>query len=688
MYKNENVSKMKRLFFVLALSGLFACTACAPKGVVPGVFEKEKPGAELLRKAESSFKEERLDAAFSFYQDYISRYPDGEMVPEALIQMGIIKGRQENYAQAVSHFKDVMKSYPESEYAGEAGAEKLSVLYDAGDFEAVIRQAAAVFSYELSREAYVRAGLSVGDAYMALDLPREAYFAFLKAFDRAKEKKAEKKVLPRLKTAVSRLPVDLLKAELARLDGRPPSGCLTYHVGRNYAAQGNLGDAMVTWADFLDRYPDHELAEAAKERLEEIKTSGAADQVNVGCLLPLTGRYGEYGNQALHGLEMALSISGQNASNRPIHLIVADTASDPEQARKAVDELNEKRVTAIIGPIATSEAAAKAAQEHGIPIITLTQSSGIPEIGEFVFRNFITPQMQVRTLARYAAETLGIDRFAVLYPDENYGETFMNLFWDELLERKASVVGLEDYNPAHTDFSVSIKKLAGLYYDVPADIEAKTRIGPLEHQPSPFEDLWGIGGDDSGPDAETRSEADLAPYIRGLFGDGISDPEEEPQPIVDFKAVFLPDSPEKAGLIIPQLAYYDINDVYLLVTNLWHSDKFIEMAPRYVQGAICPSGFYAESRSDAVRRFVDEFRRVYGEEPDFFEAIGFDTAMMLIDLLDHSPYFGRTYIREQLPAMPPYDGITGKTRFDDTGEVIKELYLLKVSGRRFVEVSF
>ncbi|MFP4573195.1 MAG: penicillin-binding protein activator [Desulfobacterales bacterium] len=679
---------MKRLFFVLALSGLFACTACAPKGVVPGVFEKEKPGAELLRKAESSFKEERLDAAFSFYQDYISRYPDGEMVPEALIQMGIIKGRQENYAQAVSHFKDVMKSYPESEYAGEAGAEKLSVLYDAGDFEAVIRQAAAVFSYELSREAYVRAGLSVGDAYMALDLPREAYFAFLKAFDRAKEKKAEKKVLPRLKTAVSRLPVDLLKAELARLDGRPPSGCLTYHVGRNYAAQGNLGDAMVTWADFLDRYPDHELAEAAKERLEEIKTSGAADQVNVGCLLPLTGRYGEYGNQALHGLEMALSISGQNASNRPIHLIVADTASDPEQARKAVDELNEKRVTAIIGPIATSEAAAKAAQEHGIPIITLTQSSGIPEIGEFVFRNFITPQMQVRTLARYAAETLGIDRFAVLYPDENYGETFMNLFWDELLERKASVVGLEDYNPAHTDFSVSIKKLAGLYYDVPADIEAKTRIGPLEHQPSPFEDLWGIGGDDSGPDAETRSEADLAPYIRGLFGDGISDPEEEPQPIVDFKAVFLPDSPEKAGLIIPQLAYYDINDVYLLGTNLWHSDKFIEMAPRYVQGAICPSGFYAESRSDAVRRFVDEFRRVYGEEPDFFEAIGFDTAMMLIDLLDHSPYFGRTYIREQLPAMPPYDGITGKTRFDDTGEVIKELYLLKVSGRRFVEVSF
>lgn len=681
---------MKRLFLALALIGLFACAACAPKGGVPGIFEKEKPGAELFRQAEENFKEKRLNTAFSFYQQYISEYPQGEMVPKALIQMGIIKGRQKKYAQAVSRFKEVMNQYPESEFAGAAGAQMLSVLYDAGDFEAVIQRAAAVFSYELSQETYIRAALTTGDAYMALELPREAYFAFLKAFQRAGKKKGEKDVLPRLEAAISRLPMDLLKSESARLKERPPSGYLTYHVGRQYAAQGNPGDAMATWADFLDRYPNHELAEAANKRLEELKASGAADQVKIGCLLPLTGNYEAYGDQALNGLEVALSVSRQNAdSTRPIHLIIADTASDPEQARKAVEELNEQGVTAIIGPIATARAAAESAQEYGIPIMTLTQSSGIPEIGEFVFRNFITPEMQVRTLAGYAVETLGIERFAVLYPDENYGETFMHLFWDELLAREASVVGLEDYNPNYTDFSDSIKKLAGLYYDVPADIEAQTLIGPLDRQPSPFEALWGIGEDDRGPDAGRGrgSEAGPAPYIPGLFGDRISDPEKAPDPIVDFKAVFIPDSPEKAGLIIPQLAYYDINRVYLMGTNLWHSDRFIQMAPRHVQGAICPSGFYAESRSDSVRRFVEAFQAVYGKAPDFIEAISFDTAMMLMDLLNRAPYFGRNYIQQQLAAMPPYDGITGKTRFDDAGEVIKELYLLKVRGDRFVEVG-
>jgi ABC-type branched-subunit amino acid transport system substrate-binding protein len=658
---------MKRLFLALALGGLLMCTACAPKGGVPGIFEKEKPGAELLRSAEANFKEERLNTAFSFYRQYVTQYPDGGMVPEALLHMGIIRGQQEKYAQAVSHFKEVMGEYPQSDFAGRAGVEMLAVLYDAGDFKAVIRQAADVFSYELARAEYTRAGLIAGDAYMALDLPREAYYAFLRAFQRAGKKRAEKDVLSRLKAAISRLPMDMLKAELTRLGDQPPSGYLMYHVGKNYVAEGNLGDAMATFSGFLDRYPDHELAESAERRLEELKASGAADQINIGCLLPLTGRYAAFGNQALDGLETALSISSKSEMERPMHLIVEDTASEPEQAKKAAKRLNEKRVAAIIGPIATARAAAESAREFGIPIITLTQASGIPEIGEFVFRNFITPDMQVRTLASYVTESLGINRVAFLYPDEPYGETFMNMFWDALLAREASVVGLEDYNPARTDFSDSIKKLVGLYYDTPSDITAETRIGPVEQQPSPFEALFGIDG---------------------MFDLGPSEPDDEPEPIVDFKAVFIPDSPEKAGLMIPQLAYYDINDVYLLGTNLWHSDRLIRMARQHLQGAICPSGFYAGSRSEPVRRFVYQFKQVYGEAPGFIEAISFDTAMMLIDLLNRSPYFGRSFIREQLSVMPPYDGITGKTRFDETGEVVKELYLLKVAGNRFVEIDY
>jgi len=120
---------------------------------------------------------------------------------------------------------------------------------------------------------------------------------------------------------------------------------------------------------------------------------------------------------------------------------------------------------------------------------------------------------------------------------------------------------------------------------------------------------------------------------------------------------------------------------------LWHSDRFIQMARQHVQGAVCTSGFFAGSRAAPVKAFVETYKAVYGTDPSFIEAISFDTTKMLTDLLQEFPYFGRSYIRDRLAAMPPYDGITGRTRFDESGEAIKDLYLLKVVGDRFVEVE-
>ena len=641
-----------------------------------------------MQSAELNFKDKRYNTAFSFYEKYISRYPEGEMVPDALLQMGVIKGRQKRYAEAAAHLTQVMRKYPQTPYAPQAGVEMMAVLNEAGDFEAVVRQAADVFSYGLDEKQFTRAGLITGDAYMALNLPQEAYFAFLRTYRQAGRKAAAEDVMPRLKAAINLLPVEKIRNELARLDGRPPSGYLMYHLASNYVGAGHIGDAIGVFSDFVDRYPDHELAGKAETRLAELKASGLADQVNIGCLLPLTGRYETFGNQALRGIELALSMPMAAELEPPLNLIIADTASDPEQAAKAVEMFNEKQVAVIIGPIATAEAAAEAAQANEIPIITLTQASEIPKIGQYVFRNFITPEMQVSTLSAYASETLGVDQFAMLYPDEPYGKTFMNMFWDELLARNASVVGLEAYNPAHTDFSDPIKKLVGLYYDVPEDIAKDAKIGPVARQQSPFEAFWGIGGNDQSQDYGSRLEAPLMPYLNKLPGEAESDPDEEPDPVVDFRAVFIPDSPEKAGLILPQLAYYDVNDVYLLGTNLWHSDRFIQMAPHHVQGAICTSGFFAGSRSASVKEFVEKFKSVYASEPSFIEAISYDTAKMIADVLQNFPYFGRSYIQAQLAEMPPYDGITGKTRFDETGEAIKDLYLLRVAGRRFVEVEY
>ena len=166
-----------------------------------------------------------------------------------------------------------------------------------------------------------------------------------------------------------------------------------------------------------------------------------------------------------------------------------------------------------------------------------------------------------------------------------------------------------------------------------------------------------------------------------------SEKEEDPEAFVDFDAIFIPDSPKAAGLIIPQLAFYDVRDVYLLGTNLWHSNTLIKMAPQYVQGAIMPDGFFAGSAAPAVQDFVKTFEDTYEEKPGFIEAIVYDSAMMLFSVLIQPDLRFKTELKNELLNLVDFSGITGPTYFDENGEAQKQLYLLKVKGRRFVELE-
>ena len=44
---------------------------------------------------------------------------------------------------------------------------------------------------------------------------------------------------------------------------------------------------------------------------------------------------------------------------------------------------------------------------------------------------------------------------------------------------------------------------------------------------------------------------------------------DSPQPVINFQALYIPDGPERVGMLAPQLAYYDITGVTLLGTSLW-----------------------------------------------------------------------------------------------------------------------
>jgi branched-chain amino acid transport system substrate-binding protein len=652
------------IFFVTAVLFLWACV---PK-MAPVRLD---PADALFSRAEKMLQAESYPEALDAYGEYLERFPDRPLADAALMKLGSVYAILGDNEKARSAYERLIAEYPESIFVPDAGIEMLTTYYNQGYYEDVITEAADLIEVFVSGAHLLRVYVLLGDTYMAIGAPKDAVYYYILAVSQAGEPEKET-ILITLKDALQHLGSEDLVDLTDPLKDDVPKGYLMFQLGLNYTEEEKYNEALKVLSAFIEKFPVHENVQQAKSLLASIHKKSVYSRYTIGCLLPLSGPYKIYGNRALTAVELALNQFSANNSGPSIKVIIKDTASDPAKAAMAVKELYDENVAAIIGPLITAESAATAAQNKGIPIITLTQKDNITRIGDYVFRNFITPGKQVETLVSFVVDALGVKKFAILYPDEKYGTTFMNLFWDQVIAHGGSVVGVESYNPTHTDFADPIKKLVGLYYKVPEDLK--------------IPDL--AADDQESNESVTDSTTDPLMASPGEDDENIETEEnEKPEAIVDFDAIFIPDAPTKAGLVIPQLAFYDVTDTYLLGTNLWHSDRLITMARRYVQGAVVPDGFFAEDASENVKNFVGIYQKVFDQKPGFIEAVTYDTAMILFQMVSRPDIRFRSTLKNELERLTDFQGVTGLTSFDNEGDVRKRLYLLQIKGNRFFQLE-
>jgi ABC-type branched-subunit amino acid transport system substrate-binding protein len=420
-----------------------------------------------------------------------------------------------------------------------------------------------------------------------------------------------------------------------------------------YLSENKLNEAMDAAMALVSSTPEQTWVSIGRQLLERIEGKLSVKVGAIGCLLPLSGPFSIYGQEALNGIQLGMGIFDKPEGEQSLELIIKDTKGKTEETVLAVEELVRKeKVMALIGPLASKPALAAAikAQELGIPIITLTQKEGITAEGKMVFRNFLTPSKEIQRLLDKAMNEMGLKKFAILYPDNPYGQFFMNLFWDNVEERGGMITAVESYMPDETDFAVEIKKMVGLYYPRPESVvQMLKKMKKLEYKNEKEEE---------------------------------TNPEEELEPIVDFDAVFIPDNHQQAALVAPQFPFNNIFNVRFLGTSLWQSSELLEIAYNYVQGAVFPSGFFAESQSGRVIEFVELYRGNFESEPGILAASGYDTIRILKNIIDNSEIRTKKDFQKKLSLSDKFYGVTGKISFDAQGEVEKDPILLTISGKR------
>lgn len=601
---------------ILAVAAALALAACAPAymGTDGG-----EPGAELFSRAERNYRAGAYREALRSYNEYLAAFPSGIEAPTALFREAEIYRAWKDYRNARTYYQHLIDHYGGSPLVSDAMTGILRTLYDEKRHQEVIQRADAFLKRPGGVERPGGMFAVLGDTYMALTSPANAVYFYAKALERLSPSEGSR-ISPRLEAAVKSLSTSDILALSERVTDARTRGYLIYALGMKEAEEKRYADAARTLSQFIAGYPKHEYAGDAQRMLKQLESRPApgagGGRYVIGCLLPLTGTYKSFGQKALRAVQLAVDEASPEGA---VRILVRDTRSDSIRAAAAVEEMARENVSAIIGPIVSAPAAAPKAQAAGIPIIVLTQKPDITRTGEYVFRNFLTPQMQARSLVSYATEVMGLRRFAILYPQEKYGTVFLETFTREVKAQEGVLVASMSYGVNTTDFS-----------------------GPIQR-------------------------------LRQYSG---------------IEALFIPEGPEKSILIFPQLAAQGLSSVQLLGTNLWNSEKLVRSVGRYAQGAVFPEIFFPESPEPEVQNFVRSYTDRYGEGPGFIEALAYDAAMMLVEAVPAMDRGGRPAVREALSRIQFIRGVTGATEFDETGDAVKKLELLKIQGDHFEPLGF
>ncbi len=662
--KQKGAFQLHKMLLKIKVNQVIKAISCLAAGIAFFLWGcYPQPTLEIPREfdlAEQDVQTGDYDRAIRRYELYLKEHPTGEGSRLALYAMARIQNERQLYDKALVLFERIAREYPTHSALPIVAYDVANTYYLLGDYE---QSKEATLNWLERYPTHSKRGEVLrlaGKNCRALGDYPTAFSLWVEAGKASKES-------PELRSEIAGHITELIKeSSLEDLNeirqyaaGSPYVPHITYQMASLYYEDNQLEKARLMAMALVRSTPEQRWVSLGRFILERVEQEMSVKKNAIGCLLPLSGPYAIYGQEVLNGIQLGMGLWNPSDNEEGIELIIKDTKGKTEEAILGVEELvREERVIAIIGPLASKAmlGAARQAQEWGVPIVTLTQKEDITAEGEMVFRNYLTLSREIQSLVEKAVNGLGLKRFAIFYPDNPYGRNSMSLFWDRVDELGGMITSAESYDPDETDFAVEIKKMVGLHYWRPRLIE---------------QTLMQIN--------QMRWENEIEEKHPS---------EEDPAPIVDFDAIFIPDTPQHVALIAPQFPFYNIFGVRLLGTRLWQSAELIDQARDYVNGAIFPVAFFAEGQSHGLEEFVELYRDHFESEPTDMAANGYDTIRLLKAVMnDGDGVHTRRGLQRKLLLYEGFDGITGKISFDDQGEVEKSPTLLNISDGRFRVVS-
>jgi len=631
--------------------------------------EQNKPALpdDPFLQAEYLFHSGDFIGAKPLFHDYLSHNPSGKRSYLALFRLGWIDQSNLSFSTAVRFYQIFLEKFPGSLLANSARFNMAVCHYELADYD----RAEALFLMVLRSSPDKKRKWEIMVRLARIDGNRmnyeKAFSKLKKVFGQIENKEVRKHAVEVTANLINeKLGAAHVSALIQKFGNGFPVDLLILRKISSFRETGDIANYVASIEKFIETFPKHSRKVEVQNWLNSIKENTGA-KIKIGVVLPLTGKLALTGQRVLQGIQLAvnqlpfqfrekLGLEVRDSGELPIKGVITELAGLPN-------------VVGIIGPLLSDEVkiAGEVARQYQIPIFSPTASTqGLVDMNPYTFRNALTREIQAKFLAEYSINTLHLRRFAVLHPFEPFGLELKDIFINEVEALGGEVVTVSGYERSQNDFKNQILQLGGVEDDELIKIAREILLNNGQMKDFSDTSLLSRPIVDMGHWSENNVEK-LKVSLE-----------------LSYDAIFIPGVYDKVGLIIPQLAFYNVTNVTLLGANGWNSPELVKMGGKHLETVYFVDGYYPDSHQPEVRQFVQEFKTNFGEEPVYLSAQAFDAANIFIKII-RAGADNRIKMWENLKIVKNFPGVTGKTTLLPSGDSEKNIFALTIKRKKIVQ---
>ena len=352
------------------------------------------------------------------------------------------------------------------------------------------------------------------------------------------------------------------------------------------------------------------------------------DTIKIGANLEMTGGNATFGKSASNAAKLAIkevNEKGGVLGGKKLALVVADNKSEAAEAANAMQKLaTQDKVVAAIAPIASSSVMAGAAVNQSAKVLAISPTASNPAVTVDPATN------KVRDFL-----------FRATFIDPFQGSVMATFATKELKAKTAAI-----YVDNSSDYAKGLAKFF--------------RAG-FEKQ----------GGKIVIEEAYLQKDTDFKATLTKM---------KSAAPDV----VFVPGYYQEVGMIVKQARELGLT-VPFLGADGWDSSKLPEIAGAAALNNTFFSNHYSpDDNSPAVKKFVEAYKKEYGESPDAFAALAYDATMMIVNAINKANSADPVKIRDEMAKTKDFPGVSGSITLNETHDAVKSAVIIEMKDGKQV----